>query len=68
MVQDRLVPGEPFETHDLLGQERPVLAELDMPLARKVAEALVERHRPEDTPAYTERDSSPSMLLRRAKA
>jgi hypothetical protein len=50
VVQDRLVAGEALEAHDLLGQERPVLAELDVPLAREITEALVERHRREDTP------------------
>ena len=44
VVEDRLVPGEPLEPHHLLGQERPVVAELDVPLARNVAEALVHRH------------------------
>ena len=44
VVEDRLVPREPLEPHDLLVQERPVVAELDVPLARDVAEALVHRH------------------------
>src|SRR2546430_13051593 len=34
VVQDRLVPDEAFEAHDLLGEERSVVAELCMPLAR----------------------------------
>ena len=44
MVQDRLVPGEALEPHDLLGQERSVVPELDVALARDVAETLVGRH------------------------
>ena len=44
VVQDRLVAGEALEAHDLLGQQRAVVAELDVPLARDVAEALVEGH------------------------
>ena len=52
VVQDRLVPGEALEAHHLLGEERPVLAELDVPLARDVAEALVERHGAEDIDAF----------------
>ena len=44
VVEDRLVAGEPLEAHHLLGEERPVVAELDVALARNVAEALVERH------------------------
>ena len=44
MVEDRLVAGEALEAHHLLGQERAVVAELDVPLARNVAEALVEGH------------------------
>ena len=46
VVEDRLVPGEALEAHDLLGQQRPVVAELDVALARDVAEALVHRHEP----------------------
>ena len=34
VVQDRLVPGEALEAHDLLGQEPAVLAEHDVALAR----------------------------------
>src|SRR2546430_3213309 len=45
VVEDRLVAGEALEPHHLFGEERPVLAELDVPLAGDVAEALVERHR-----------------------
>jgi hypothetical protein len=45
VVEDRLVAGEALEAHHLLGEERPVVAELDVALARNVAEALVERHR-----------------------
>jgi hypothetical protein len=44
VVEDRLVADEPFEAHDLFGEERAVVAELDVPLARDIAEALVERH------------------------
>ncbi len=44
VVEDRLVPGEALEPHDLLGQEPPVLAEDDVTLARNVSAALVERH------------------------
>ena len=44
VVQDRLHPDEALHAHDLLGQERSVVAELDVTLARDVAEALVERH------------------------
>ena len=49
VVEDRLVPREALEAHHLLGEERPVLAELDVPLARDVAHADVEGHRREDT-------------------
>ena len=44
VVEDRLVPGEALEAHDLLGQERAVLTELDVALARHAAEALIGRH------------------------
>jgi hypothetical protein len=44
VVEDRLVPDEALEAHDLLGQEGAVVAELDVPLARNAAEALVRRH------------------------
>ena len=44
VVEDRLVAGEALEAHHLLGEERPVVAELDVTLARNVAEALVEGH------------------------
>ncbi len=44
VVQDRFVPGEPLEAHDLLGQKPSVLAEHDVTLARHVAAALVEGH------------------------
>jgi len=44
VVEDRLVPGEALEAHDLLGEQRAVVAELHVPLARDVTEALVERH------------------------
>jgi hypothetical protein len=37
VVEDRFVPGEPLEPHHLLRQQRPVLAVLDVPLARDVA-------------------------------
>ena len=44
VVEDRLVPREPLEAHDLLGEERAVLAEHDVTLGRNLAETLVERH------------------------
>src|SRR6266851_4291796 len=44
VVQDRLHPDEALHAHDLLGQERSVVAELDVALTRDVAETLVERH------------------------
>ena len=44
VVEDRLVPREALEAHHLFGQQRPVVAELDVPLARNVAESLVEGH------------------------
>jgi hypothetical protein len=44
VVQDRLVPGEALEAHDLLGQEPPVLAEDDVALARELSAPLVEGH------------------------
>src|SRR5205814_7222771 len=44
VVQDRLVAGEALETHHFFGQQSPVLAELNMPLARDVAEELIEGH------------------------
>src|SRR5262245_62558397 len=44
VVQDRLVPCEALEAHDLLGQEPPVLAEDDVALARKLPASLVEGH------------------------
>ena len=44
MVEDRLVPREALEAHHLFGQQRPVVAELDVPLARNLAESLVEGH------------------------
>jgi hypothetical protein len=43
VVEDRLVPGEALEAHDLLGQEGPVVAELDVALARNVAADLETR-------------------------
>jgi hypothetical protein len=49
VVQDRLVPGEALEPEDLLGQERPVVTELDVALARNVPEPLVHRHGREDS-------------------
>src|SRR5581483_4840247 len=51
VVEDRLVAGEALEAHHLFGEERAVLADLDVPLARDVTKALVERHAGEDTPA-----------------
>jgi len=44
VVQDRLHPDEALHAHDLLGQERPVVTELDVALSRNVPQALVERH------------------------
>ena len=44
VVEDRLVPREALEPHDLLGQEPAVLAEDDVSLARDVPAALVEGH------------------------
>ena len=44
VVEDRLVPREALEAHDLLGEQRAVVAELDVALARHLAETLVERH------------------------
>jgi hypothetical protein len=44
VVEDRLVPREALEPHDLLGQELPVVAKLDVALARNVAETLVDGH------------------------
>src|SRR5437867_1481456 len=44
VVEDRLVPGEALEAHDLLREQRAVVTELNVALARHVAEALVERH------------------------
>ena len=51
VVEDRLVAGEALEAHHLFGEERPVLAELHVPLARKVAETLVEGHGESVTPS-----------------
>jgi hypothetical protein len=42
--QDRLVAREALEAHDLLGEQPPVVAELDVPLAGDVASELVRRH------------------------
>ncbi len=47
VVQDRLVPREALEAHDLLGEEGSVVAELDVPLPRNLASALVGRHQRE---------------------
>ena len=44
VVEDRLVPCEALEAHDLLGQEPPVLAEDDVALARELSAPLVEGH------------------------
>ena len=51
VVEDRLVAGEALEAHHLFGEERPVVAELDVTLARNVAEALVEGHGESVTPS-----------------
>src|SRR5215216_5033611 len=55
VVEDRLVPGEPLEAHDLFGQEAAVVAELDVALARDVAADLIRGHggrlpRPDSVP------------------
>ena len=44
VVEDRLVPDEALEAHYLLGQERAVVTELDVALARNVAAYLVRGH------------------------
>src|SRR5947208_11819597 len=44
VVQDRLQPDETLHPHDLFGQERSVVSELDVTLAGDVAQTLVERH------------------------
>src|SRR5438105_3132251 len=44
VVEDRLVPGEPLEPEDLLGQQGSVVPELDVPFPRHLAQTLVERH------------------------
>src|SRR5439155_11229716 len=44
VVEDRLVAGEALEAQDFLGEEGPGLPMLDVPLARNLAEALIERH------------------------
>ena len=44
VVEDRLVPGEALEAHDLLGQQGPVVTELDVALARNVSANLIRRH------------------------
>jgi hypothetical protein len=44
VVQDRLHPDEALHPHDLLGQERSVVAELDVALPRDVTQTLVEGH------------------------
>ena len=59
VVQDRFVAGEPLEPHHLLGEEGAVVAELDVTLARNVAESLVEGHGPRIPP-----ESSRGSLLR----
>ena len=59
VVQDRLVPGEPLEAHHLFGEERAVVAKLDVPLARNVAEALVERHGERISPWVRRRTGGP---------
>ena len=48
MVQDRLVAREALEAHDLLGQQRAVVPELDVPLSGDVPAALIGRHTEED--------------------
>jgi hypothetical protein len=45
VVEDRLVADEALEPHDLFGQERAVVAELNVPLSRNGSESLVEGHR-----------------------
>src|SRR3954470_15857358 len=44
VVQDRLHPDEALHPHDLFGQERSVVTELDVALPRNIPQALVERH------------------------
>jgi heme-degrading monooxygenase HmoA len=44
VVEDRLVPDEALEAHDLLREERPVVAELNVALAREAPEPLVRGH------------------------
>ena len=44
VVQDRLVPREALEAHDLLGQQASVVAELDVALPWDVAADLVGGH------------------------
>src|SRR6202011_6298937 len=44
VIENRLVPCEPLEPHDLLGQERAVVAELNVTLARHLAPPLIGRH------------------------
>ena len=60
VVQDRLHPDEALHAHDLLGQERAVVAELDVPFPRNVTEALVERHRSKGYPRPGQRVSCQS--------
>ena len=45
VVEDRLVAGEALVAHHLLGQERPVLAELGMALGRQAAHRHVAHQR-----------------------
>ena len=58
VVEDRLVPGEALEPHHLFGEQGAVVAELDVALARNVAETLVERHGPRIPP---ERGEGPRL-------
>src|SRR2546430_557301 len=51
VVEDRLVAREALEAHDLLGQARPVVAELDVALTGDLASDLVRGHRRKDSQA-----------------
>src|SRR5438045_1362584 len=51
VVEDRLVAREALEAHDLLGQQRSVVAELDVALSRNLASDLVRGHRRKDSQA-----------------
>src|SRR6266511_5321994 len=44
VVEDRLHPDEALHAHDLFREELAIVPELDVALARHLAEALIERH------------------------